>query len=67
MPKTKPLFRTRVINGKRYRGLRSYPSRTDAQREANRWIGEPLMSAKVTVEPDGQYIVWVRMKKVGGR
>ncbi|MDD4985919.1 MAG: hypothetical protein PHQ43_09030 [Dehalococcoidales bacterium] len=70
MPKARHIMdATKVINGKRYKGLQRYGSRLAAQREAAKWVREPGVSAKITGpdDRDGFYTVWVRMKKKGER
>ena len=56
----------KVINHRRYKYLRSYGLKSDAQDEANRWNREPGISAKIT-SGDGIririYTVWVLDKR----
>lgn len=53
---------TKIINHRRYKYLRSYGLRRDAQEEANRWNREPGISAKITSK-DGVHTVWVLNKR----
>lgn len=52
----------KVINHHRYKYLRVYGVKRDADAEANRWNREPGISAKVTGR-EGFYIVWVAEKR----